>query len=81
MNGGPVTLTSVDALRSHSNYFHVPYITASISKRDTGLSPVTQGTTDYFMSVRPALVPALVDLIKYFKWKRFGYIFEDSIGK
>ena len=71
-------LTSVDAIRSHSNYYHVPYITASISKRDIGLS---YHANDYFMSIRPSLVPVIVDLIKFFKWRKFGYIYDDYLGK
>ena len=71
-------LTSVDAIRSHSNYYHVPYITASISKRDIGLSP---HVNDYLISLRPSLVPVMVDLIDFFKWKKFGYIYDDYLGK
>ncbi|XP_072040413.1 glutamate receptor 2-like isoform X2 [Amphiura filiformis] len=79
LGGGPVELTSVDAIRSHSNHYKVPYITASISKRDIGLERRPRGN-DFLISVRPPLVPLVVTLVQYFKWKSFGYIYDNNIG-
>ncbi len=78
--GGAVTLTSLDAMRAYSNHYKVPYLTASVSKRDIGLEMRPRGN-DFFISVRPSLVPVLVDLVQYFKWKSFGYIYDDNVGK
>ena len=36
---------------------------------------------DYFVSIRPSLIQALIDLLKHFQWTKFAYIYQDMEGK
>ncbi|XP_063955124.1 glutamate receptor 4-like [Lytechinus pictus] len=77
ITGGHSKLVCLPTLQSYANNFLIPYVTASQSKSDMGL---TIGSSDYLVSMMPSLVPPVEDCVRYFGWDKFVYIYSSAEG-
>ncbi|XP_063955123.1 glutamate receptor 2-like [Lytechinus pictus] len=77
ITGGHSKQVCLPTLQSYANYFLIPYVTASQSKSDMGL---TISSSDYLVSMMPSLVPPVEDCVRYFKWDKFAYVYSSQEG-
>ncbi|KAH9383472.1 hypothetical protein HPB48_024981 [Haemaphysalis longicornis] len=69
---GPTTATSYATLASYANTFRMPFV-----------SPAFPQTTDarpalYGISLRPRYLPAIVEVIKHYRWKSILYLYDSD---
>ncbi|XP_006811838.1 glutamate receptor-like [Saccoglossus kowalevskii] len=70
---GVTSMSSLPSIKSYSNTFHIPYITPSLSGTEMGTK-----SSDYLIYMRPSPIPVLAGLIKYHKWDKFNYLYDDT---
>lgn len=77
---GETSLESINSVFSLANAHLTTFVTTSHSKEEAGVLR-NDLRDDYFVSMRPSLTKALVDLLKHFQWSKFAYIYQDMNGK
>ncbi|XP_033112961.1 glutamate receptor 2-like [Anneissia japonica] len=76
-NTGPLCFAAVvhsntvQTMASYSTAFAVPFITPSFAKTEA----LNKDNLDFMVSVRPPLIDALIDLMKFKKWNAFAYFY------
>ncbi|XP_071847212.1 glutamate receptor 2-like [Apostichopus japonicus] len=76
---GETSLESINSVFSLANAHLTTFVTTSHSKEEAGVLR-NDLRDDYFVSMRPSLTKALVDLLKHFQWSKFAYIYQDMNG-
>ena len=66
---------SNDIVRSYTQTFHVPYVSASLADIMPREEP------SYQLHMRPPHTKALVDVIIHFGWRHFHYVYDSEEGK
>ncbi|XP_071951840.1 glutamate receptor 3-like isoform X2 [Antedon mediterranea] len=62
---------TAQTMASYSTAFAVPFITPSFAKTEM----LNKDNLDFIISVRPPLLDALMDLMNFYKWNAFGYLY------
>ncbi|XP_046391303.1 glutamate receptor 1-like isoform X4 [Ischnura elegans] len=74
---GAVSPDSFDTLHSYSNTFQMPFVTPWFPEKV--LSP-SSGFLDYAISMRPDYHGAIIDVMRYYGWKKIIYMYDSHDG-
>ncbi|KAL0280716.1 UNVERIFIED_CONTAM: hypothetical protein PYX00_001932 [Menopon gallinae] len=74
---GAVSPDSFDTLHSYSNTFQMPFITPWFPEKV--LTP-SSGFLDYAVSMRPDYHQAIIDVVRYYGWRRIIYLYDSHDG-
>jgi len=75
---GAVSPDSFDTLHSYSNTFQMPFVTAWFPEQ---VQPPSSGSLDYAISMRPEYHQAIIDVVRYYNWKRVIYLYDSHEGQ
>ncbi|XP_046391302.1 glutamate receptor 1-like isoform X3 [Ischnura elegans] len=80
---GAVSPDSFDTLHSYSNTFQMPFVTPwfpeKLPSSKQVLSP-SSGFLDYAISMRPDYHGAIIDVMRYYGWKKIIYMYDSHDG-
>ncbi|XP_066994946.2 glutamate receptor 1-like [Anabrus simplex] len=74
---GAVSPDSFDTLHSYSNTFQMPFVTPWFPEKV--LAP-SSGFLDYAISMRPDYHQAIIDVVRYYSWKKIIYLYDSHDG-
>ncbi|XP_071445924.1 glutamate receptor 1-like isoform X2 [Hetaerina americana] len=74
---GAVSPDSFDTLHSYSNTFQMPFVTPWFPEKV--LTP-SSGFLDYAISMRPDYHGAIIDVMRYYGWKKIIYMYDSHDG-
>ena len=81
MNRGIVALfgthraSSIDAIKSYTSTFHMPFVTPSMASNTTGQHNA------YELYLSPLYAGALVSIIRKYDWGKIYYLYSDTEGR
>lgn len=75
---GAVSPDSFDTLHSYSNTFQMPFVTPWFPEKV--LAP-SSGFLDFAISMRPDYHQAIIDVVRYYGWKKIIYLYDSHDGK
>ncbi|XP_064482160.1 glutamate receptor 1-like isoform X1 [Ornithodoros turicata] len=70
----PTTATSYATLASYANTFRMPFVSPAFPQV-TDLRPALYG-----ISMKPRYLPAIVEVIKHYRWKSIFYLYDSDDG-
>ncbi|KAJ9577054.1 hypothetical protein L9F63_006374, partial [Diploptera punctata] len=70
---GAVNPDSFDTLHSYSNTFKMPFVTPWFPEKV--LTP-SSGFLDYAISMRPDYHQAIIDVVRYYGWRKIIYLYD-----
>ncbi|CAN8032800.1 unnamed protein product, partial [Ixodes persulcatus] len=70
----PTTATSYATLASYANTFRMPFVSPAFPQV-TDLRPALYG-----ISLRPRYLPAIVEVIRHYRWKSILYLYDSDDG-
>ncbi|GFG28171.1 hypothetical protein Cfor_07823, partial [Coptotermes formosanus] len=74
---GAVNPDSFDTLHSYSNTFKMPFVTPWFPEKV--LTP-SSGFLDYAISMRPDYHQAIIDVVRYYGWRKIIYLYDSHDG-
>ena len=72
---GQKDIATTDIVRSFTSTFHMPFITPSL------VPPRLRDALSYELHVRPDPTPAIVDIIRHFRWRHIHYLYDSDEGR
>jgi len=75
---GAVNPDSFDTLHSYANTFQMPFVTPWFPEKV--LAP-SSGSLDHAISMRPDYHKAIIDVIRYYGWRKIIYLYDSHDGK
>ncbi|XP_071445925.1 glutamate receptor 1-like isoform X3 [Hetaerina americana] len=80
---GAVSPDSFDTLHSYSNTFQMPFVTPWFPEKLPSSKQVltpSSGFLDYAISMRPDYHGAIIDVMRYYGWKKIIYMYDSHDG-
>ncbi|KAK7793358.1 hypothetical protein R5R35_008509 [Gryllus longicercus] len=74
---GAVSPDSFDTLHSYTNTFQMPFVTPWFPEKV--LAP-SSGSLDFAISMRPDYHQAIIDVVRYYGWKKIIYLYDSNDG-
>ncbi|XP_033743043.1 glutamate receptor 2-like [Pecten maximus] len=71
---GMKDINSIDIVESYTRRFHMPYISPSLS------SVVTRYGAPFQLHMKPSYTMAIVDMIRFYKWKSVHFLYDSDEG-